>query len=139
MHFGLNSPPDTKPRIFVWRENKIKYLSELDKNNSRSYGKRPLKRLSPSHYALVSFFISFVLDLFYFSFIICLFLFYYLLLTECIFFGVQKSCEKFSCSRAHAATAYNITFIEKISYSGVHAPAASNVPFVRKVETTFSS
>lgn len=56
MHFGLNSLPDIKPRILVWRGNKVKQFSELDKNNSRSYGKRPLKRLSPSLYAPVSLF-----------------------------------------------------------------------------------
>lgn len=48
VHFGLHSLPDVKPRLLVWRGNKIKQFSELDKNNSRSYGKRPLKRLSPS-------------------------------------------------------------------------------------------
>ncbi|XP_044402527.1 uncharacterized protein [Triticum aestivum] len=52
VHFGLNSLPDIKPRILVWRGNTVKHFSELDKNNSRSYGKRPLKRLSPSVYAL---------------------------------------------------------------------------------------
>lgn len=50
VHFGLNSLPDIKPRILVWRGNKVKHFSELDKNNSRSYGKRLLKRLSSSHY-----------------------------------------------------------------------------------------
>ncbi|KAI4998482.1 hypothetical protein ZWY2020_053824 [Hordeum vulgare] len=51
VHFGLNALPDIKPRILVWRGNKVKHFSDLDKCNSRSYGKRPLKRLSPSLYA----------------------------------------------------------------------------------------
>ncbi|XP_048536026.1 uncharacterized protein LOC125514720 isoform X1 [Triticum urartu] len=51
VHSGLNSLPDSKPRILVWRGNKVKDFSELHKSNSRSYGKRPLKRLSPSVYA----------------------------------------------------------------------------------------
>ncbi|KAI5011783.1 hypothetical protein ZWY2020_013920 [Hordeum vulgare] len=51
VHFGLNALPDIKPRILVWRGNKVKHFSNLDKCNSRSYGKRPLKRLSPSLYA----------------------------------------------------------------------------------------
>ncbi|XBI66266.1 hypothetical protein VPH35_045887 [Triticum aestivum] len=51
VHSGLNYLPDSKPRILVWRGNKVKDFSELHKSNSRSYGKRPLKRLSPSVYA----------------------------------------------------------------------------------------
>ncbi|KAE8779908.1 hypothetical protein D1007_47019 [Hordeum vulgare] len=50
VHFGLNALPDIKPRILLWRGNKVKHFSDLDKCNSRSYGKRPLKRLSPSLY-----------------------------------------------------------------------------------------
>ncbi|KAI4984536.1 hypothetical protein ZWY2020_017166 [Hordeum vulgare] len=50
VHFGLNALPDIKPRILVWRGNKVKHFSDLDKCNSRSYGKRPLKCLSPSLY-----------------------------------------------------------------------------------------
>ncbi|XBH80658.1 hypothetical protein VPH35_106360 [Triticum aestivum] len=45
LNFGLHSVPDVKPRILAWRGNKVKQFSELDRNNSRSYGKRPLKRL----------------------------------------------------------------------------------------------
>ncbi|XBI95705.1 hypothetical protein VPH35_032111 [Triticum aestivum] len=47
LNFGLHSVPDIKPRILAWRGNKVKKFSELDRNNSRSYGKRPLKRLCP--------------------------------------------------------------------------------------------
>uniref|UniRef100_A0A8R7QSR8 Uncharacterized protein n=1 Tax=Triticum urartu TaxID=4572 RepID=A0A8R7QSR8_TRIUA len=45
LNFGLHSVPDVKPQILAWRGNKVKQFSELDRNNSRSYGKRPLKRL----------------------------------------------------------------------------------------------
>ncbi|XP_044379930.1 uncharacterized protein [Triticum aestivum] len=45
LNFGLHSVPDVKPWILAWRGNKVKQFSELDRNNSRSYGKRPLKRL----------------------------------------------------------------------------------------------
>lgn len=47
LNFGLHSVPDVKPRILAWRGNKVKQFSELDRNNSRSYGKRPLKWLCP--------------------------------------------------------------------------------------------
>ncbi|KAE8788433.1 hypothetical protein D1007_37560 [Hordeum vulgare] len=45
LNFGLHSVPDVKPRILAWRGNKVKQFAELDRNNSRSFGKRPLKRL----------------------------------------------------------------------------------------------
>ncbi|XBH76163.1 hypothetical protein VPH35_102853 [Triticum aestivum] len=45
LNFGLHSVHDVKPRILAWRGNKVKQFSELDRNNSRSYGKRSLKRL----------------------------------------------------------------------------------------------
>ncbi|XP_037410116.1 uncharacterized protein LOC119272855 [Triticum dicoccoides] len=45
LNFGLHSVPDVKPQILAWRGNKVKQFLELDRNNSRSYGKRPLKQL----------------------------------------------------------------------------------------------
>lgn len=47
LNFGPHSIPDVKPWILSWRGNKVKQFSELDRNNSRSYGKRPLKCLCP--------------------------------------------------------------------------------------------
>uniref|UniRef100_A0A453SN88 Uncharacterized protein n=1 Tax=Aegilops tauschii subsp. strangulata TaxID=200361 RepID=A0A453SN88_AEGTS len=48
LNFGLHSISDAKPWILAWRGNKVKQFAELDKNNSRSYGKRPLKRACTS-------------------------------------------------------------------------------------------
>uniref|UniRef100_A0A8R7V182 Uncharacterized protein n=1 Tax=Triticum urartu TaxID=4572 RepID=A0A8R7V182_TRIUA len=48
LNFGLHSVPDVKPQILAWRGNKVKQFSDLDRNNSRSFGKRPLKQLCPS-------------------------------------------------------------------------------------------
>lgn len=43
LNFGLQSVPDVKPRMLAWRGNKVKQFAELDRNNSCSFGKRPLK------------------------------------------------------------------------------------------------
>ncbi|KAM3257753.1 hypothetical protein ACQJBY_049831 [Aegilops geniculata] len=48
LNFGLHSVPDVKPRLLAWRGNKVKQFAELDRNNSRSYGKRPLKAFCPT-------------------------------------------------------------------------------------------
>ncbi|KAM0841188.1 hypothetical protein ACQ4PT_059170 [Festuca glaucescens] len=48
VEFGLNSLPDEYPRILVWKGNRIRQYSEMDKNSSNSFGKRPLKRLVPA-------------------------------------------------------------------------------------------
>ncbi|XP_044431930.1 uncharacterized protein [Triticum aestivum] len=48
LNFGLHSVSDVKPRILAWRGNKVKQFSELDRNNSHSFGKRPLKQLCAS-------------------------------------------------------------------------------------------
>ncbi|XP_037487884.1 uncharacterized protein LOC119366279 [Triticum dicoccoides] len=45
LNFGLHSVPDVNPCILAWRGNKVKQFAELDRNNSRSFGKRPLKHL----------------------------------------------------------------------------------------------
>lgn len=48
VEFGLNSLPDEYPRILVWKGNRIRQYSEMDKTSSNSFGKRPLKRLVPA-------------------------------------------------------------------------------------------
>jgi hypothetical protein len=48
VEFGLNSLPDEYPRMLVWKGNRIRQYSDMDKNSSNSFGKRPLKRLVPA-------------------------------------------------------------------------------------------
>ncbi|KAM0879621.1 hypothetical protein ACQ4PT_034124 [Festuca glaucescens] len=48
VEFGLNSLLDEYPRMLVWKGNRIRQYSDMDKNVSNSFGKRPLKRLVPA-------------------------------------------------------------------------------------------